>query len=342
MRVGRLGVVDVLDAVDRRRRARCGARRGRRRADPPARRPGAPRAGHRSRCAASGRGRRRPGRSRRCAGRAPGCRPARPARLRRRRRADLLARVVADSRGRPAASPTRAKPARRGRRGRTTAGRPRSAAPSRPPAGRRRCRHGVPVAAPDGALSAAYASIEPCQSRWSGARLSTAPEMDATVERPVQLEAGQLDGEHVVRLVAEHRVQEREADVARATARCPAALEDRGEHLHGRGLAVGAGDREPRLAGAARAAARPARRRPRPGLPRGRGRANSGASGRQPGEVTTRSAPSGSVSPSPSRTLAPAACSSAACARSRSPSPPSTATTCAPCARQGPRPPTAR
>lgn len=58
--------------------------------------------------------------------------------------------------------------------------------------------------------------------------------------------------------------------------------------------------------------------------------ANSGLSGFQPGEVTTRSVPSGRVSPSPRRTVIPSAVSSRAAARCLSPSPPSTTVTWAP------------
>lgn len=63
--------------------------------------------------------------------------------------------------------------------------------------------------------------------------------------RPVQLVAGQLDGEYVVLLVAEDGVQEGDADVADGGGAQPRRLQDRGEHPYGRGLAVGAGDREP-------------------------------------------------------------------------------------------------
>ena len=98
----------------------------------------------------------------------------------------------------------------------------------------------------------------------------------------VELEAGQLDGEHVVRLGVHDRLDDRQADVADRDAAQPGGAQDRVEHLHGRGLAVGAGDRQPRRGvRPGRAAARPARPRPRPGR-RGRGpgraAARSGAS----------------------------------------------------------------
>lgn len=63
--------------------------------------------------------------------------------------------------------------------------------------------------------------------------------------RPVQLVAGQLDREHVVLLLAEDDVEQRDADVADGGGAQPGRLQDRGEHPGGGGLAVGAGDREP-------------------------------------------------------------------------------------------------
>ncbi len=58
--------------------------------------------------------------------------------------------------------------------------------------------------------------------------------------------------------------------------------------------------------------------------------ANSGLSGFQPGEVTTRSVPAGRVAPSPRRTVIPSASSSRAAACCFSLSPPSTTVTWAP------------
>ncbi len=63
--------------------------------------------------------------------------------------------------------------------------------------------------------------------------------------RPVQLVAGELDGEHVVGLLGEHRVQHRDADVADGGGAPARGGQDRGEHLDRGGLAVGAGDRQP-------------------------------------------------------------------------------------------------
>jgi hypothetical protein len=61
----------------------------------------------------------------------------------------------------------------------------------------------------------------------------------------VQLVAGQLDRDHVVRLGVHHGFQQRQPDVA--CGNCPVAGrgQDRGQHLHRGGLAVGAGDAQP-------------------------------------------------------------------------------------------------
>ena len=63
--------------------------------------------------------------------------------------------------------------------------------------------------------------------------------------RPVQLEAGQLDGEHVVARLRHHHLEQGRPDVARGHRAQPGGGEDRGEHADGRRLAVGAGDRQP-------------------------------------------------------------------------------------------------
>ncbi len=63
----------------------------------------------------------------------------------------------------------------------------------------------------------------------------------------MQLVAGELDGEHVIgtgRL--QHHVHQRHPDVADGRGAQPLGLQDGGQHPYGRGLAVGAGDREPR------------------------------------------------------------------------------------------------
>ena len=73
----------------------------------------------------------------------------------------------------------------------------------------------------------------------------------------VQLEAGQLDGEDVVRLGVHHRLDDRQADVADGDAAQPRGAQDRVEHLHGRGLAVGAGDAQPRASAWSRVAQPP-------------------------------------------------------------------------------------
>ncbi len=84
------------------------------------------------------------------------------------------------------------------------------------------------------------------QSRWSSAKLSTAADSAATRRDVVQLEARQLDRDHVVRLGVHDGLRQRQADVAGGDAAQPGRAEDRVQHLHGRGLAVGAGDAQPR------------------------------------------------------------------------------------------------
>jgi hypothetical protein len=61
----------------------------------------------------------------------------------------------------------------------------------------------------------------------------------------VQLEAGQLDREHVVRVGVHDRLDDRQPDVADGDAAQPGGPQDRVEHLDGGGLAVGAGDGQP-------------------------------------------------------------------------------------------------
>ena len=61
----------------------------------------------------------------------------------------------------------------------------------------------------------------------------------------VELEAGELDRQHVVRRRVHHRLHDREPDVAGGLAAQAGGAEDPVEHLNGRGLAVGAGDAEP-------------------------------------------------------------------------------------------------
>ena len=69
----------------------------------------------------------------------------------------------------------------------------------------------------------------------------------------VQLEARELHGQHVVRLRVQHRLEHGRARVADRGAAQAGGGEHRGEHRHGRGLAVGAGDREPGRAPGGRA-----------------------------------------------------------------------------------------
>ena len=63
---------------------------------------------------------------------------------------------------------------------------------------------------------------------------------------PVQLEARQFHGQHVIGGLVEHRLHHRASDVAHGRGLQACSLEDRGEHLRGGGLAIGAGDRQPR------------------------------------------------------------------------------------------------
>ena len=62
---------------------------------------------------------------------------------------------------------------------------------------------------------------------------------------PVELEARELHREHVVRLLGQDRVEQGQADVAGRDRAPPGGFEDRGEHAHGRRLAVGAGHGQP-------------------------------------------------------------------------------------------------
>ena len=62
----------------------------------------------------------------------------------------------------------------------------------------------------------------------------------------VQLEAGELHGQHVVGRGVHHGLEHRHPDVADGLAAQPGGAQDRVEHLHGGGLAVGAGDGQPR------------------------------------------------------------------------------------------------
>ena len=165
----------------------------------------------------------------------------------------------------------------------------------------------------DPALVAGVASRLPCQSRWSGATLRQARARGAHRRRRVQLEAGQLHGEHVVRLRVQHGLEHRRPDVADGGGAEAGRGEHRGEHLHGGRLAVGAGDGEPG-GGAGRGphAARPARPRSRPGRRRRRRPASTGCvgppAGRGDDERRARARPASGRRrrpPAPSRTSAP-------------------------------------
>ena len=157
-------------------------------------------------------------------------------------------------------------------------------------------------------------AMEAYQSRWSSATLSTAAACGAHRVGVVQLEAGQLDREHVVGHRVHDRLDERQPDVAGRHAAQPRRAQDRVEHLDRRGLAVGAGDGEPGrvVVGVAKPPGQldlaPDRYAAVAGLREQR------RVGRQPGEVTSRSTSSGSVAvtPAPSRTVAPSTSSSSA------------------------------
>jgi hypothetical protein len=100
---------------------------------------------------------------------------------------------------------------------------------------------------------------------------------------PVELEAGQLDGEHVVRLRVQDRLEDGCADVAGARRPQAGSAQDRGEHVDGGRLAVRAGDREPgrRTFSGPHA---PGQLHLSPhGDARGRGREHEGVMGRHPG-----------------------------------------------------------
>ena len=66
------------------------------------------------------------------------------------------------------------------------------------------------------------------------------------VVHPVQLEAGELDGERVVGDVVQDGLDDGAADVADRGGLAPVGDQHRLQHLRGRGLAVGARDAEPR------------------------------------------------------------------------------------------------
>src|SRR5690606_22481108 len=114
---------------------------------------------------------------------------------------------------------------------------------------------GDPVALVDAALVGGVGRHGAVPVEVVGGEVEHGGGVGAQRGRPVELVAGQLHRQDVVLLLAGHRVQQRDADVAdggRAQAR---RLKDGGEHAHGGGLAVGTGDREP--GGGVRAAQAP-------------------------------------------------------------------------------------
>ena len=241
VRVGRLAVVDVGHPVRPWPRARCGAARGRSR---PARR-GWPRPARRA-PGQRGRGqrvgdvvRRRPGGSR------------------------AAAMICASPSGRSTSTPsTTPEPAGpRARRGVNPTVRP--AHPGQQ-LGHQRIveiahRHPGRVAPRQIAGLRPRVRVEvPCHSRWSSARFSSAPACGRQRRRPVQLEAGQLHGEHVEAGPAPAASTSGSPMLPSAAVRSPAARRIAREHRHRGGLAVGAGDAPATAARPARAAARPA------------------------------------------------------------------------------------
>lgn len=166
-----------------------------------------------------------------------------------------------------------------------------------------------------------------------GGQVEHGPGVGAQRGRPVELVAGELDGEDVVRLVAEHRVQQGDPDVADG-GRAQAWLASRIEAsirtvvvlpLVPVTASQGAGSR-PSCPLSRQASSTS----PQTGTPASAAAVKSGLPGFQPGAVTTSSVDPGRVSPSPRRTVIPSASSSAAWARERSSSPSLTTVTSAP------------
>src|SRR5918994_1095861 len=94
-------------------------------------------------------------------------------------------------------------------------------------------------------LSAAYSDMAAgpsYQSRWSSATLRTAA--DSAFIDDVQW-SWKLDSEDVPRLGVHDGLDDGQADVAAGDGAQPARAQHGLQHLHGRGLDVGAGDGEP-------------------------------------------------------------------------------------------------
>ena len=123
----------------------------------------------------------------------------------------------------------------------------------------------------------------------------------------MQLEAGELDGEDVVRLGVHHRLDDRQADVAAGDRAQAPGAQHRLEHLHGRGLAVGAGDGQPRRR-VLRVAQPPGQLDLAPDRDAARGRLREQRRGRRPagrGDDEVDVVGQVAVEPGPSRTVAP-------------------------------------
>ena len=280
VRVGRLGVVDVAHAGDRRRPGPRGAGPAGTPASPAATCPGATPAARASAAAAS-------------ASVSPGGPPGvhggdareldatRPARGAERRRSDAARRPV-DARSRrsgwpgagsPSVTPTRRARRRRGQqrgRRRVVDPRDRDRPAQRPRLGRGvRGHRAVPV-------EVVLGDVE------------HAPRGGHHRRRPVQLEARQLHGEHPP--PRPDRVDHRVADVPAGHGVEPGRAQDRLEHAGGGGLAVGAGHRQPRrrASGAPAPIHHASSGSPTTGTPAAAAAATSGWSGRRPGPVTTR------------------------------------------------------
>ena len=241
VRVGRLAVVDVVHAVDRARRGRCGARPARKPARPrPTASAGTP-AARASAAAASALTRvvraAAPAAS-------PGLEQHLPGRVGGERAVDQRAGPHAELAGRRLAE-------RDGHRVRVP--RPRA----RPPPGRRRRRpRPAPAAAPG--LGVAVGGHRAVPVEVVVGDVEHARRGGRERGGPVQLEARQLHGEHVVggrarrRRRGDHSTSGRPTLPA-ATARRPAASRIASSMADRRRLAVGAGDREPRRGLAVRA-----------------------------------------------------------------------------------------
>ena len=140
--------------------------------------------------------------------------------------------------------------------------------------------------------------MSPCQSRWCAATFSTTAASGAHRLAPVQLEAGQLDGQDRVRVRLADRVDHGEARRC-PRRRCGARPRRAWPRASARSWSCRWCRSPPASPAATRrrapgAAARPARRRRSPGSPRRPPRPAAGCLAASPGVVITSSVPSGS------------------------------------------------